>query len=678
MSNKTNLLDKSIFVFIIIFLLSATNSIFVSQIGYFGALILILIKFFVTKENPFNKTGLEYFFLAFLLIEFISAIFSIDSKQSYEFLLKRTLFIPIAYVIASGSPELKKIKTYFYIYITAAIVTMIVYIGFALNHFLDHLYTIQSKGPSPFQYVMTAGGIISFTTIFLFAFFINEKGKLINKIFYGIALLISFLALISSYTRAAWLGAVAGLFMILLIKRKWILIIPSIALIFYFFLTAKNESTVYVYSIKNGIEQINTINTDGRAYHLSDSENSIFISDFEEGIIQIKNGESTKYETPSPAIAFSNLNDKYFLAYLSEYRLRLYENKNDSLIVLNDFVTKGRTYDFTLIENNFILLDNDSGFTFYKNFPLIENPEYIPLNNLSKSFVADSNYLIVSFDNKGLVFYKHNNFNSFEKFYSLATNSNIERLYLKNNILFHATTDSLSIYLIEENNIISLKSIPDIKNIFSFYEYENKLFALSVSGELFSFELNENNFNETKIGKLPYTPYSFIIKGDSLLVSNVKTNRFTSLIDVYHPSNVERINQWKVGWSILLDNPFFGLGDVDMHKTYAKYRQYYEKETYGHLHNIYIHMAACTGFIGISVILLMLFMVLKKHLQIWNSVKEIPFASSFALGATGTFVAFLVSGLGEFNFGDQEIITLVWFIFGMNIAIYNATVKKND
>lgn len=676
MKNSKSILDKIIFVFIIIFLLSATNSIFASQIGYFGALILILIKYFVTKENPFPKTGLEYFFLAFLIIEFISAIFSIDKAQSFEFLLKRVLFIPVAYVIASGNPDIKKLKTYFYVYITAAIITMIFYIGFALEHFLNHLYSLQSKGPSPFQYVMTAGGIISFTTIILFAFFINEKGKLYNKILLGLALIISFSALAASYTRAAWLGAAAGLFTVLLLKRKWIVIIPALSLLIYFLLTAKNESEVYVFSLKEEFKKINSFQTEGRAYHLSSIDNSIFISDFEEGILQLTNDEKIKYETPSPAIAFSKLNNDYFLAYLGEFRLQLYKYENEKIIHIKDFATKGRVIDFALLNNNLILLDKDSGFTVYNKFPEIVSPKHIPLNVLTKSFVVDSNYIAISYVDKGIVIYKHNNFSSLEKIYTIPFDTDIERLYLKNNILLHSSSDRFTFYELRNDSVVELSKNSDIKNIFSFYEINDKIFAMTITGELFVINLEELNIN--KFGIIGFSSSSFLIKGDSLLVTKVKTNRFASLIDPYHPSNVERINQWRVGWKILIDNPFFGLGDVDMHKTYAKYRQYYEKETYGHLHNIYIHMAACTGFIGISVILLMLFMVLKKHYAIWKQVKEIPFASSFALGATGTFVAFLVSGLGEFNFGDQEIITLIWFIFGMNFAIYNAVIKKND
>jgi hypothetical protein len=54
----------------------------------------------------------------------------------------------------------------------------------------------------------------------------------------------------------------------------------------------------------------------------------------------------------------------------------------------------------------------------------------------------------------------------------------------------------------------------------------------------------------------------------------------------------------------------------------------------------------------------------------------VPFASSFSLGVIGSFIAFLVAGLTEMNFGDHEIITMVWFMVGMNYEFYFLNVEK--
>ena len=63
------------------------------------------------------------------------------------------------------------------------------------------------------------------------------------------------------------------------------------------------------------------------------------------------------------------------------------------------------------------------------------------------------------------------------------------------------------------------------------------------------------------------------------------------------------------------------------------------------------------------------------NIRIYNKLKNIPFLSSFSLGTIGCLVSFLVAGLTEWNFGDHEIITMVWFVVGLNIAFYKLNGK---
>ncbi len=83
-SNFVKIIDWAIFVFIIIFLLSLSNSIFINQVGYFGALLLILIRFGITRENQFTRTGLEFALLCYIAAEFLSAIFSDYSSLAFN------------------------------------------------------------------------------------------------------------------------------------------------------------------------------------------------------------------------------------------------------------------------------------------------------------------------------------------------------------------------------------------------------------------------------------------------------------------------------------------------------------------------------------------------------------------------------------------------------------------
>ena len=116
-ASTIKILDSAIFVFIIIFLLSVSNSIFVNQIGYYGALVLILVKAAITKENQFSKTGLEFAIIWYIIAEILSTIFSQQKSLSFHNLLKHTLLIPLIFIIPAIVKDYKTAKTVFRIFI---------------------------------------------------------------------------------------------------------------------------------------------------------------------------------------------------------------------------------------------------------------------------------------------------------------------------------------------------------------------------------------------------------------------------------------------------------------------------------------------------------------------------------------------------------------------------------
>jgi O-antigen ligase len=149
------------------------------------------------------------------------------------------------------------------------------------------------------------------------------------------------------------------------------------------------------------------------------------------------------------------------------------------------------------------------------------------------------------------------------------------------------------------------------------------------------------------------------------------------MVDPYHITNINRLNQWKTGFKILASHPIFGVGDIDLHQLYLKYKEPYEKETFGHLHNNYVHFIVILGVFGFIVVVYMLIKIFLLNLKIYKTVKEEEFISSYALGTLAAFTGFLFSGLAEWNFGDHEIITMVWFTIGLNIAFYKLYLLKS-
>ena len=58
-------------------------------------------------------------------------------------------------------------------------------------------------------------------------------------------------------------------------------------------------------------------------------------------------------------------------------------------------------------------------------------------------------------------------------------------------------------------------------------------------------------------------------------------------------------------------------------------------------------------------------------------MRNVPFASSYALGTIAALTTIIIAGLTEMNFFDHEIITLLWLTFGLNVAVYKSYNNKN-
>ena len=174
--NKSyKIIDWLILSFFVIFILSLSNSIFVNQIGYFGALLFILVKIFLTRKNQFQKSGLELAFALYMIAEILSLIFSDYKAEALQNFSKRALLIPVFYTTITATTNLKRGKTFFNLFIIASLITGVVYLVFSVKYYLNNQYVITQSGPDLLQNPITTSEIVSFTVLFLFAFIINEK-----------------------------------------------------------------------------------------------------------------------------------------------------------------------------------------------------------------------------------------------------------------------------------------------------------------------------------------------------------------------------------------------------------------------------------------------------------------------------------------------------------------------
>lgn len=672
-----SLIDKTILVFFILFLISLNNSIFVNQIGYFGSLIFFIIKYVKEKKNPFKKSGLEIFFLLFLLTEIVAAIFSENSSEAFRNVFKRAILIPIIYVTASVFQNNNSIKNGTKIYLSAAVITIAAYLIFAYEHFVAQLYQIESKGPSPFQYVMTAGGLISFVAIFLFAFLFTKKISIKNFILLSAFFLLTVAALFASYTRAAWIGAFAGFVVLIIFNKKWWLIILAIIAVTTVIIISPNESKLFIYENdgQTFTEKIQ-FETEGKINSITMHDGKIYVADNSEAV-SVFSPTQKLYVQHFPAIIsnFYHWYDDVFVARSVEGRFFLFSENEKGSNTIREFLSPGIPAAFATNDSTLIIADSDSGLSVFDRALNILDTQKQP--NIISLFLYDGK-LITAIRNYGLKSWQFEN-SELALCDSIKINMN-SCLFIKNDSTLFAATDKGLYQLSVASNKLKINyEQKELTKVVGILKSQNGYHIISNDGSMIEAQpdltISEKN-SLTGLNK----PINSLLEFDSLIVTSlVKTNRLLSIFDPNHITNIQRISQWKAAWKAASNKPFTGYGDIDMKEIHARFKPYYEKEVFGHFHNNYFHMFAALGFIGGSIFLIMMFSILFYHFKTYRASCANEPLRIISSAALAVFVGFMVSGLAEFNFGDHEIITVIWFTLGLQFAIRNElTAAKHE
>jgi len=144
--------------------------------------------------------------------------------------------------------------------------------------------------------------------------------------------------------------------------------------------------------------------------------------------------------------------------------------------------------------------------------------------------------------------------------------------------------------------------------------------------------------------------------------------RLQHFFDPTWRTNANRIHWWRVGREIFKDYPVFGIGDVNptpIYRQYAVDRQTRLK----HFHSNYVHTAVTLGLFGLAAFLAMMTAVLVRLVQAFRRNREAAdWQAAWTLAALAALLAFSLNGFFEYNFGDSEVVTILWFLVGSGLA----------
>ncbi|MBI4610655.1 MAG: O-antigen ligase family protein [Candidatus Rokubacteria bacterium] len=147
--------------------------------------------------------------------------------------------------------------------------------------------------------------------------------------------------------------------------------------------------------------------------------------------------------------------------------------------------------------------------------------------------------------------------------------------------------------------------------------------------------------------------------------------KLLSMFDPGSPSASERFYFWDAGLRMLKDAPLLGLGPGGVRLYYPDYKHPDARRARtGHLHNNLVQIAAERGLLGLGAWLWIWVAFLLRAGRIYA---QLPPARAddrvLVAGSLAAVIGFLIAGLFEYNFGDSEVIGLVWVVMAFPFVV---------
>ncbi len=159
----------------------------------------------------------------------------------------------------------------------------------------------------------------------------------------------------------------------------------------------------------------------------------------------------------------------------------------------------------------------------------------------------------------------------------------------------------------------------------------------------------------------------------ALVLPGAYRARAFSIFDPGNPWNRERVHMWEAGLRMLRDHPWTGVGLQDLHPLYERYKSAGAVEPAGHLHSVYVQVAATMGGVGLLALAFLIVALVRTASRAFRDYRrsrtaDARFGAAMSLGVTAALAGFFTSGLMEWNLGDEELLDLLCVLVGIAFA----------
>jgi O-antigen ligase len=165
-----------------------------------------------------------------------------------------------------------------------------------------------------------------------------------------------------------------------------------------------------------------------------------------------------------------------------------------------------------------------------------------------------------------------------------------------------------------------------------------------------------------------------IATGAFLLAPPAVKNRILSMGNLQDITVQERLSMWRSGLHMVREHPLTGVGMGVMPEMSLRYREpqtpIAPQRGLSHLHNNVVQVVAERGLIGLTWWLALWGTFFYHTWHIYRRLEPSPSpAKALVVGSLAGIVGFLVAGLFEHNFGDSEVVSLVYFLMAFPFLV---------
>jgi O-antigen ligase len=138
--------------------------------------------------------------------------------------------------------------------------------------------------------------------------------------------------------------------------------------------------------------------------------------------------------------------------------------------------------------------------------------------------------------------------------------------------------------------------------------------------------------------------------------------RARSVVNLEDQTLRDRVAMWRAGLSMIAEHPLLGVGPGEVRTWYQHYRRPEAvRPSTGHLHNSPIQIAAERGLPALVVWAWLWVVFFREGWWILGRVgREPPIRRALVCASLAGVAGFLVAGLFEHNFGDAEVVMVVF------------------